>query len=187
MDMYEKVEKIREKANVSYEEAKDALERSSGDILDAMILLEREGKARKPDNESYSTAGSGGKKAYRESSGNNKECGKDDKPKGEGFCEKVKNLFRKSMVNYLVIESKNEQIVKLPILIMILILIFAWYVAMVAIIVSLFLGCRYSFQGEDDMKTANEACGKVGEVVADIVDAPESKAEETASTVENAD
>ena len=40
--MFEKVEKLRERANVSYEEAKNALERSNGDMLDAMILLERE-------------------------------------------------------------------------------------------------------------------------------------------------
>ena len=55
MDMFEKVEKLREKANVSYEEAKEALERSNGDILDAMILLEKEGKTKKAGAESYST------------------------------------------------------------------------------------------------------------------------------------
>ena len=187
MDMFEKVEKIREKANVSYEEARDALERSGGDILDAMIILEREGKTKKPEQESYSTGGRGSGNPKKESAKNNNCCGKDEKPKGESFCDKVKNLFRKSMVNYLVIESKNEQVVKLPILIMMLILIFAWYVAMVAVIVSLFLGCKYSFEGEDNMKTANDACEKVGEVVSDIVDAPESKASDSGETPESSD
>ena len=55
MDMMEKVDKLRERANVSYEEAKEALEKSNGDILDAMILLEREGKTKKEGSETYST------------------------------------------------------------------------------------------------------------------------------------
>ena len=39
MDMFEKVDMLRERANVSYEEAKNALEKSNGDVLEAMILL----------------------------------------------------------------------------------------------------------------------------------------------------
>ena len=48
MEMIEKVERLREKAEVTYEEAKAALEQSDGDLLDAMVLLERQGKGRKP-------------------------------------------------------------------------------------------------------------------------------------------
>ena len=44
MDHFEMVEKLRTKANVSYEEAKAALEASDWDILDALVLLESEGK-----------------------------------------------------------------------------------------------------------------------------------------------
>ncbi len=54
MDTFEKVEKLREKANVTFEEAKAALEEANGDLLDAMILLERQGKA-DARRESYST------------------------------------------------------------------------------------------------------------------------------------
>ena len=46
MDNFEKVEKLREHANVTYEEAKEALENSNWDILDAMIYLEKNGKTR---------------------------------------------------------------------------------------------------------------------------------------------
>ena len=44
MDHYEMVENLRTKANVTYEEAKAALEASDWDILDALVLLENEGK-----------------------------------------------------------------------------------------------------------------------------------------------
>ena len=40
----EKVDKLVERADVGYEVAKEALEASNGDMLDAVILLEREGK-----------------------------------------------------------------------------------------------------------------------------------------------
>lgn len=45
MDQFEKVEKLKERANVTYEEAKQALEASEWDILEAMIYLEKQGKA----------------------------------------------------------------------------------------------------------------------------------------------
>ena len=44
MDHYEMVENLRTKANVTYEEAKAALEASDWDMLDALVLLESEGK-----------------------------------------------------------------------------------------------------------------------------------------------
>jgi len=40
----EKVDKLVERADVSYEVAKEALESANGDLLDAVIFLEREGK-----------------------------------------------------------------------------------------------------------------------------------------------
>ena len=55
MEMIEKVERLREKANVSYEEAKEALEQSGGDLLDAIVLLERQGKVKGPAQSTFST------------------------------------------------------------------------------------------------------------------------------------
>ena len=44
MEFFEKVEALREKANVSYEVAKEAMEACNYDMLDAMIYLEKQGK-----------------------------------------------------------------------------------------------------------------------------------------------
>ena len=44
MEHIEMVEKLMEKANVSYAEAKQALENNNWDMLDALIELERQGK-----------------------------------------------------------------------------------------------------------------------------------------------
>ena len=42
------IEKLKDKANISYEDAKEALENSDWDILDAMIYLEKKGKIKRP-------------------------------------------------------------------------------------------------------------------------------------------
>ena len=55
MDNLEKVEKIREKTGVSYEEAKAALEATNYDVLDAIIYLEKNGKVKAPEVTSYTT------------------------------------------------------------------------------------------------------------------------------------
>ena len=55
MTNYEMVELLRQKANVSYEEAKAALEAANWDLLDAIVLLEREGKV--PENDARFSQG----------------------------------------------------------------------------------------------------------------------------------
>ena len=42
---------ILEKVNISYEEAKNILDEANGDLLEAMALLECQGKIRKPETE----------------------------------------------------------------------------------------------------------------------------------------
>lgn len=56
----EQVEKLREYADVSYKEAREALEASGGDILQAVIDLENQGKTAAPAGGTYSTKGKGG-------------------------------------------------------------------------------------------------------------------------------
>jgi len=40
--LLEKIDKLRERMDVSYKEAKEALERAGGDLLEALVLLEAE-------------------------------------------------------------------------------------------------------------------------------------------------
>jgi hypothetical protein len=52
----EQVEKLKERADITYEEAREALEKAGGDLLEAIILLEREGKTAR-NTGFYSTNG----------------------------------------------------------------------------------------------------------------------------------
>ena len=51
MDIMEKVEALRAKADISYEAAKNVLEQANGDLLAAMVILERQSKINKPETE----------------------------------------------------------------------------------------------------------------------------------------
>ena len=44
MERMELIEKLRERADVSYEEAKEILEQTEDDLLEAIVILERQGK-----------------------------------------------------------------------------------------------------------------------------------------------
>ena len=155
MDNFEKVEKLREKANVSFEEAKAALEEANWDLLDAMIALEKQGKA-EARKESYSTKDDAELMVVDEPESK-------EKKRGNAFTDKVKVLWHKSCENNFVVERENEVIVNIPIWAFIIIVILAWHVTLVALVVALFFGCRYSFRGADEMKVANDVCDKVSE------------------------
>lgn len=162
MEMLEKVEKLRKKANVSYEDAKKALEDANGDILDAMILLEKEGKISGPEKESYSTRYEDSDKyvAVVENADNEKS---DRSEKSKRIRENVKTFAKKLFDNNFVLERNGNIIIDIPIWVFILIVLITWEIIWLVIIVSLFFGCHYSFQGPNDLSVLNEATAKASE------------------------
>ena len=155
MDTFEKVEKLREKANVTFEEAKAALDEANGDLLDAMILLEKQGKAEER-RESYSTKDDAKLMVVDEPA-------KKEKKHGNAFTDKLKSLWHKSCENFFVIERGEEVLLNIPICVFVIILLFTWHVTLILMVLALFFGCRYSFKGAAEMKLANEMCDKASE------------------------
>lgn len=47
----EQIEMLKERANISYGEAKEILEKSNGDVLEALIILENQSKLKTPQKE----------------------------------------------------------------------------------------------------------------------------------------
>lgn len=166
MDMFEKVEKLKEKANVTFEEAKAALDEANGDLLDAMIILERQGKT-ESHKESYSTKEEA-TGSYELAEVKQVEAKKENK--GRAFTDKIKALWHKSCENYFVVEHNNEQSIKIPIWAFVLIMIFTWHFTGILLIVGLFFGCRYSFKGEAQMKMANDVMDKAADVADKVKD-----------------
>lgn len=169
MEQLEKVEKLRERANVSYEEAKAALEACNWDLLDAMVYLEKQGKVHGPEKTTWSTSYEE-QKQYQSVQDKVQE----QKDTSEDFLHKVgrllKKLLKKSNETYLCINRRGERVLKLPIWAFLLILLCFWYVTIVAIIISLFCECQYSLQGKDNLTEANKVLDKASKVADKVKD-----------------
>ena len=152
----EQVEKLREYANVSYDEAKKALEKNEGDILQALIDLEQEGKAKSPqDGGKYVS-----KAAVEEESEKTEEAGKKKtKAKGEersGFRDNMNRFLKwlgeiihKGNINLLVVQKHGENIITLPVTVLVILLLVGFWVVIPLLVVGLFFNFRYSFEGPD--------------------------------------
>ena len=161
MDNFEKVEKLVEKAGVTYEEAAKALQEAGGDLLDAMILLERAGKAQGPEHSTwstqyeYQTGYSSVRDAVIESS---------PEPKKGAWKEKTKDVLTRIWnvlsKNYLLVQRKGEEFVKLPIWLLLILLMASWGLILGLVIVSLFFSFTYRFVGENELGGANEMLDK---------------------------
>ena len=171
MDQLEKVEKIREKTGVTYEEAKAALEAANGDILDALVYLENQGKVKKPDISVYST------ESEKESSAEFKEAARNyETSTEETFGEQVKKfliwcgkMIKKGCENFFVVSKNEEVILTMPVLVLILLLLLIFWIVLPALIVGLFCGFRYHFRGSIAKSVnVNEACDKAAEAAENI-------------------
>ncbi len=175
MELFEKVEKIVEKTGVSYEDAKKALEESGGDILDAVIALERQGKiadgkaAYYQTSQSRSSAGPKEEEVLKaEFVGGPKQ---ENKAKGaaKDFWESVKDLLRKAIECKFEVSRRGDEILSLPVLVLILLLLIVPPLSIFLLIVGLFFGCRYSFSGSSrTAANVNSAFEKAAAVADDI-------------------
>lgn len=169
MEQLEKVEKLRERADVSYEEAKEALEACDWDLLDAMVYLEKNGKTKGPAQETYSTS-------YEEQSQyvSVKDKVQEQKETSDGFFKKMGRLlgrlWRKSLDNSFCVKRKGEEVIKVPVWVLILALLIEWRLVALVLAAGLFLGCQYSFCGKDDLEGANKMMEKASEFADKVKD-----------------
>ena len=153
---FEKVEKLVQKANVSYEDAKNALEAANGDMLDAIIALEKEGKV-KSQTSSYSSTTSADASPYRDVPAVVDET---NKTEGKSFFKDlgaaIKRGIKYTVDNSVRVVRNDVEIIKLPLWISIIAMLCAWELLLIVIIVSLFFDCRYSVVGKDNANEFNK-------------------------------
>lgn len=171
MATLEQVEKLREKVDCTYEEATAALDACEGDLLDAIIYLEKRGKKSEANSGKYSTKdGAGSESHYEERSSTyttytNKSDG--------SFTESINSFFiwvgkivRRGNSNYLDILNNEKVLVSIPVTIFALLLIFAFPFMLPAMIIGLFCGAKFQFRGKDFEGTrANEYSEKASDTV----------------------
>lgn len=170
MDNLEKVEKLREKTGVSYEEAKAALEATNYDVLDAIIYLEKNGKVKAPEVTSYTTEQA--QQTSTEFEQAQQEYTRDCNKKTFGqmmdqFFSWCGKLLKKSVDSKFIIERRGSTMVNVPVLVLILAIVFAFWITIPLLVVGLFCECRYHFAGIDNINV-DSACDKVADTVETI-------------------
>lgn len=173
----EQVEKLKEKANVSYEEAKAVLERHGGDILEALIELERKGKSDTASKGGFYTTQAPGapeteplvpvNTAKSGKQGWQREKSKGWSVDGDSLLGALRDLVRRSITNQVEVWRGGRIMTTIPILVLILLVVFFFWVTIPLLIVGLFFGCRYRFSGPD---LGREEVNRVMDQMSDTVD-----------------
>lgn len=157
MATLEQVDRLRARANVSFEDAKEALDRSGGDLLDALIYLEKNGKVTAPPGGGYYSSGGGDGGSSEGAKSETGNAGpKREKNTGENFSDMLKRfglflgkLFNIGNTNFLVAEKNGKQLFACPVTVLVLLVIFLFWVTIPLFIISLFFGFRYHFEGAE--------------------------------------
>ena len=162
MTQYEMVEKLSEKMGVTLEEAKAALEACDWEMLDAALLLEKQrgDKAQ----EAYST-----RQAEEETP---REKAK-ERRRGvaEGLGELARGLFNLGNRNHFEVRRGEETVLEVPVTVLVLLLVFAFWVCIPLLVIGLFTGYRYAFTGAElGRESVDHAMDKAAEVVEKVKD-----------------
>ena len=161
MTNLEMVELLRDKAGISYEEAKEVLEQSNWDPLEAVLLLEKQGKT-PPGGRAYSTQS------------------EQEGPKAHGGHRGAKwavnrlgpligKLVHTGNANHFVITRRDQELLSLPVTAFAVILLFTFWFSLIALVVGLFCGLRYSFRGPNLGKQAiNDAMDRAADMAESV-------------------
>ncbi len=120
----ELIDEVRARINVSYEEAKEALEEADYDVLDAIILLEN----KKPKAENL-------------------------KAKGSELLDKVKDLVKEGNVTRIKVKSKEKVILDLPMTVGAAGVLLAPQIALIGSVVALLSSCSIEVEKNGEIKT----------------------------------
>ncbi|HHX20679.1 MAG TPA: hypothetical protein GX722_02700 [Clostridiales bacterium] len=160
MDHFELVEKLRERANVSYEDAKRALEASNWDLLDAMVLLENEGRIQSEENPAFTT-----RREPRP-----QHVYTDDSARGilRRLVDVLVSLINRASKIDVVVSRYGKTVMALPLIAVILLVLFAPWMTIPVMLIALFFGFRYAFRGEGISDKVNQAMDRVADAADSI-------------------
>jgi hypothetical protein len=192
----EQVEKLQEKTGVSAETAREALEQAGGDLLDAVIILERKRAIPSPEAGGYFSSHEDSRHHHHhhDKSGTDAGAPNPSGKKGHGksaptdsvtFGELVGRFFRwcgriihKGNINNFDVIKDGRNILEIPVTVLVLLLCFAFWFVVPLIIVGLFFRISYRFSGPDLGRTqVNSAMNTVADATQKAVDTVVSAAE----------
>lgn len=159
MEQMDKVEKLRQKANVSYEDARNALEQNDWDLLDALIALENTGKIKQEPVDSYTT---------RKEPEPQKQAEPDLRGSFTRFFSYIAELINKANLIHMDVSKAGRTRVSIPLSVLILLLIFMFWWVVPLMVLGLFFGFRYSFRGHKAADSVNRVMDKAAQTAEDF-------------------
>lgn len=182
MTRLEMVEKIKEKTGVTYEEARQTLEKNNWDLLDSIVALERE----RPLYEYEQPANDDAHQTATEDDTKKSAPKRVVKRSGTGelgdkiaaVLRWVGTLIKKGEENRLEISRKGEDIMSVSITAIILMLLINWWLPILLVILGLFTGYKYRMAGSTIVSrvvnTASEKASEKADAFKDKIDEDET-------------
>jgi hypothetical protein len=122
MENIEKIDMVRGRMNVTYEEAKQALEATSWDVIDAIIKIEQDEKTRK--EEIF--------------------------VRGSELVEKIKEIVRKGNINRLRVKQDDKVLVEIPLTAGVVGALLAPQLAIIGAVAALVSKCTVEIEKRED-------------------------------------
>lgn len=159
----EQVEKLKKYTGVSYAQAKEALEQTDGDILEAVILLEKQQKIQPQGEKTVVETKAEEKKDSQRSEKKSKDSELNETFRDLGRF--LKDLLHKGNTNRFDVIKDKKVVMMIPMTLFVLLILFAFWFMLPLLVIGLFFGYGYRFSGADLEKTnVNEAVDKVSDV-----------------------
>ncbi|MGI6184366.1 MAG: DUF4342 domain-containing protein [Candidatus Fimadaptatus sp.] len=133
------IEYLRQKANLTYEQAVALLERNDGDIGKALVELEKNGALR-----GQPAASSQSERAYDE------RRAPENPPRQRSFWDNLVDLFIKGLRLKLVVDKNREVLVRLPVLYLLVAMFMAPHLALLSVVLMFLTGCRVHIEHASD-------------------------------------
>ncbi|MGH4119646.1 DUF4342 domain-containing protein [Clostridium sp.] len=118
----EQIDELRKRANVSYEDAKNALEQSAGDLIEALVYLEKQNKIKDPETTSSESQ----------------------------FLKKVKKLIKKGNETKLIVKKDDTVVLNICVTLAIVITIAATPLVIIALVVALITNHKIRIKRKDN-------------------------------------
>ena len=159
----EQVEFLRQRADITYEEALEVLERCGGDLTRCLVDLERRGKIRKNGAAQPYTAHTQRSYTRRES-------------RRENVSFSLSGLIKKLMRMHLVVTKQSSKeadkvdiCLDLPVLFMIFVALFAPHLVLISVILMFVFGMKIRVENNDGEKIGNDQFYDTVDKVADNI------------------
>jgi hypothetical protein len=171
----QQVEELRRYADITFNEAKEALEETNGDILEAIINLEKNGRIEPPKGGGYYSTKDSGETGEQKSS--EAKAGTESTQKtSSSFSDLVNRfttfmgkLFHKGNRNIFEVSKNGQSTMTLPVTVLVILLLFTFWITVPLMIIGLFFGYKYSFSGPElGKEEVNRTMDQVSDVVGNL-------------------